>query len=82
MRFEKEIILAFFRKDFAVGREKWETNDPQVTKIGEDVYRVKMSATYTSMSKHKVASAQGVVRCLPENKEVRVENYIYDMSGS
>mmetsp|Transcript_685 Transcript_685/g.1229 ORF Transcript_685/g.1229 Transcript_685/m.1229 type:complete len:111 (-) Transcript_685:299-631(-) len=80
MRFVKEIILAFFKKDFAAGRQ-WEMHDPEVTEIGHDVYKVKMSATYTSKNKHKVASAQGVVRCLPEKREVRVENYIYDMSG-
>jgi len=76
----KEIILAFFKKDFPAGRQ-WEMVDPEVTEIGQDVYRVKMSALHASGNKHKVASAQGVVRCLPEIREVRVENYIYDMSG-
>jgi len=80
IRLAKEIIMAFFKKDFSAGRQ-WELGDPEVIEIGDDVYRVKMSATCGSRNKRKVASAQGVVRCLPEIREVRVENYIYDMSG-
>lgn len=76
----KDIILAFFKKDFPAGKQ-WEMHDPEVTEISRDVFKVKMSAAFTSRNKSEVASAQGVVRCLPEKREVRVENYIYDMSG-
>jgi len=76
----KEIIVAFFKKDFPAGRH-WEIHDPEIIEVGKDVYKVKMSATYAARHNHKVASAQGIVRCLPEKREVRVENYIYDMSG-
>ena len=72
--------MAFFKKDFPAGRQ-WDIHDPEVKEIGDNVYRVKMSATYTSRNKRNVASAQGVVRCLPEMREVRVENYIFDISG-
>ena len=49
--------LAFFKKDFTAGKQ-WETHEPEVTEIGEGVFRVKMSATYTSRNRHKIASAQ------------------------
>ena len=44
-------------------------------------YDVKMSATYNWSDGYRVATAQGVVECKPEQREVRVINYIYDVSG-
>lgn len=46
----------------------------------EHGFNVKMSATYDAEDEFQVASAQGVVRCYPENKEIRVLNYIYDVT--
>jgi hypothetical protein len=49
---------------------------------GEDnSYNVKMSATYDWQDGYRVASAKGVVRFQVQNREVRVKNYIYDVTG-
>lgn len=78
----KEIILAFFKKDFPAGRH-WQLHEPSVEeRVGEvKSYDVKMSATYNWSDGYRVATAQGVVECKPEQREVRVINYIYDVSG-
>lgn len=77
----REIIIAFFKKDFASGRY-WEMHEPTVTqRNGEDHgFNVKMAATYDAEDARRVASAQGVVRCFPEKKEIHVLNYIYDVA--
>jgi hypothetical protein len=77
----KDIIVAFFKKDFAAGRH-WELHEPSIIEKSQDVFDVKMSAIYDFNDVYRVASANGVVRCLPSKKEVRVENYIYDITGN
>jgi hypothetical protein len=47
----------------------------------ENSYNVKMSATYDWQDGNRVASAHGMVRCYVEKREVRVKNYIYDLTG-
>lgn len=57
-------------------------HEAEVVKKGENVFDVKMGASYDWSDRHQVASARGVVKFLANKKEVRVENYIYDVSGS
>jgi len=47
----------------------------------EHGYNVKMCATYDWEDAFRIASAQGVVRCNPEKKEISVLNYIYDVTS-
>ena len=60
----------------------WELHEPTVTQRNgeEHGFNVKMSATHDVEDSYQVASAQGVVRCYPENREIRVLNYIYDVT--
>jgi hypothetical protein len=55
-------------------------HETEVVKKRENVYDVKMGATYDWNDRHQVASAHGVVKFLTNKREIRVENYIYDMS--
>lgn len=77
----KEIIVAFFKKDFPKGRH-WTLLEPSIIQKADESFDVKMSAEYDKSNVYRVASAHGVVRCLPSKQEVRVENYIYDVSGN
>jgi len=48
---------------------------------GEDhTYRVEMSASYDWEDGRQLAMAKGFVKCLPEKKQVRVLNYLYNVS--
>jgi len=78
----REIIIAFFKKDFSSGRH-WELHEPNVDpRPGEEnVFNVKMCATYDWQDAFRIASAQGVVKCNPDAKEVSVLNYIYDITS-
>lgn len=76
----RDIIVAFFKKDFPAGSRHWNVNEPKVEKKSENVFDVSMNATY-DWKCHRVASARGVVRFLASGKEVRVENYLYDVTG-
>jgi hypothetical protein len=74
----KEIIVAFFKKDFPSGRH-WEMHEPQIgqklkTNDGT-AYPVTMSATYDWEDAYRVAHAKGVVRFRRAQKEIRIENY-------
>eukprot|EP00980_Cylindrotheca_fusiformis_P024089 scaffold11525_cov135-Cylindrotheca_fusiformis.AAC.5 len=60
----------------------WEMHDPEVVKKRENVFDVTMSATYDWNGRSQLASAKGAVKFLGKTKEVRVENYIYDISKS
>jgi hypothetical protein len=77
----KEIIVAFFKKDFPMGRH-WELHEPIVgdkvqgkTTAAGTVYPVSMSATYDWEDAYRVAHAKGVVRFRRAHKEIRIENY-------
>mmetsp|Transcript_5017 Transcript_5017/g.12709 ORF Transcript_5017/g.12709 Transcript_5017/m.12709 type:complete len:342 (-) Transcript_5017:360-1385(-) len=85
----KEIIVAFFKQDFPSGRH-WQMNEPTTslvpsksssTSSSTDMssYLVSMSATYDWEDAYRVATARGVVHF--KNKEIRVENYAYDLTG-
>jgi hypothetical protein len=83
----KEILVAFFKKDFPAGRH-WELHEPLVgdkivgkTAQGGTCYRVSMSATYEWDDAYRVAHAKGVVRFRRPQKEIRIENYRYNMTG-
>ena len=82
----REIILALFKKDFPSGRH-WELHEPEVgTKIkggagAGTALPVSMSATYDWEDAYRVAHAHGVVRFKRAQKEIRVENYTYDLTG-
>lgn len=78
----REIIIAFFKKDFPSGRH-WELHEPTVEdRPGPGIsYHVKMCATYDWQDAFRIASAQGVVQCNPDAKEVSVMNYMYDVTS-
>jgi hypothetical protein len=44
-------------------------------------YHVSMSATYDWDDAYRVANANGVVRFRRAQKEIRIENYRYDLTG-
>jgi hypothetical protein len=62
----------------------WEMHEPSVElRPGEeDSYNVKMSATYDWEDGFRVASAHGVVRCVRAQKDIRVLNYVYDVTSN
>jgi hypothetical protein len=77
----KEILVAFFKKDFPAGRH-WELHEPTVgekvagrTASAGTYYPVSMSATYDWDDAYRVAHAKGVVRFRRVQKEIRIENY-------
>jgi hypothetical protein len=82
----KEIIVALFKKDFPSGRH-WALHEPELgTKVkggaqGGTAYPVSMSATYDWEDAYRVAHCRGVVRFKRAQKEIRVENYTYDLTG-
>jgi hypothetical protein len=83
----KEILVAFFKKDFPAGRH-WELHEPTVgdKMVGKTAkegtfYHVSMSATYDWDDAYRVANAKGVVRFRRAQKEIRIENYRYDLTG-
>ncbi|KAG7373276.1 hypothetical protein IV203_034000 [Nitzschia inconspicua] len=83
----KEILVAFFKKDFPAGRH-WQLHEPIVgdKMVGKTAkegtwYRVSMSATYDWEDAYRVAQAKGVVRFRRAQKEIRIENYRYDLTG-
>ena len=61
----------------------WELHEPTVEDRpgSENSFQVKMCATYDWEDMFRIASAQGVVKCDPEKKEVSVLNYIYDITS-
>ena len=61
----------------------WELHEPTVEErpgLGSS-YHVKMCATYDWQDAFRIASAQGVVQCNPDAKEVSVLNYMYDVTS-
>lgn len=48
---------------------------------GGNSFNVKMCATYDWEDMFRIASAQGIVKCDPDAKEVSVFNYIYDVTS-
>mmetsp|Transcript_5016 Transcript_5016/g.12708 ORF Transcript_5016/g.12708 Transcript_5016/m.12708 type:complete len:349 (-) Transcript_5016:272-1318(-) len=88
----KEIIVAFFKQDFPSGRH-WQMNEPTTSLVpskssstssstetsSSSSYVVSMSATYDWEDAYRVATARGIVHF--KNKEIRVENYAYDLTG-
>ena len=75
----REIIIAFFKKDFPAGTH-WVLHEPTIAQTAENLYNVSMSATFEG-KRRRVASAQGAIHFLTEKREVRVENYLYDVTG-
>jgi hypothetical protein len=61
----------------------WELHEPTVEQRPgtESRFHVKMCATYDWQDAFRIASAQGVILCDPEAKEVSVLNYIYDVTS-
>ena len=68
---------------FLIYNRHWELHEPTVEqRPGEEhSYNVKMCATYDWQDAFRIASAQGVVQCQPEKREISVLNYIYDVSS-
>lgn len=60
------------------GCRHWELQEPIVSEVEDATksFDIKMSANYAFEGVHKVATAQGIVRC-HTNNEVHVENYVY-----
>jgi hypothetical protein len=83
----KEILVAVFKKDFPAGRH-WELHEPMVsdkivgkTAQGGICYKVSMNAKYEWDDAYRVAGAKGVVRFRRAQKEIRIENYRYNLTG-
>ena len=91
----KEIFLAFFKKDFPSIRH-WKLHEPTLAKVnskknndspsgrgggGTIAYAIKMNATYSWKDTYRFANARGVVRIKGIQKEIRVENFTYDLTG-
>jgi hypothetical protein len=90
----KEIIIAFFKKDFPSGRHWQIQKEPECTKLvpkqgspsagsigGGTAYRLSMSATYDWDDTYRVSTAKGIVRFRTAQKEIRIENYRYVTRG-
>mmetsp|Transcript_18114 Transcript_18114/g.41900 ORF Transcript_18114/g.41900 Transcript_18114/m.41900 type:complete len:242 (-) Transcript_18114:92-817(-) len=76
-----EIIEAFFRRDFIPGTH-WDI-DPTVVNELEDgvLFNVSKEATWDWKDIYSVASAKATIRFLPNQHEIRVEEYIYSVAG-
>jgi len=67
----------------------WKLHDPVLSRrgnseikkngCGETAYPITMNATYSWGDTYRVANARGVVRFV--EKEIRVENFTYDLKG-
>ena len=86
----KEIFIAFFKKDHSQGIRHWKLHEPEVGKDiksrqsrrGGTVYPLTMNATYAWGNIYRVAHAKGLVRFKgSQNKEIRVENFTYKLTG-
>ena len=93
----KEIFLAFFRKDFPsirhwklheptlakINSKKSNDDSPGGRGGGGGItaYAIKMNATYSWRDTYRFANARGVVRIKGIQKEIRVENFTYDLTG-
>ena len=86
----KEIFIAFFKKDHSQGIRHWKLHKPVLgnnskinnTGRGGTVYPITMNATYAWRNTYRVALVKGLVRFKGvQNKEIRVENFTYDLTG-
>lgn len=86
----KEIFIAFFKKDHSQGIRHWKLHVPEVGKNiksrqsrrGGTVYPLTMNATYAWGNIYRVAHVKGLVRFKgSQNKEIRVENFTYKLTG-
>jgi hypothetical protein len=75
-----DFFVFVFYTCFFCGYRHWELQEPIVREVEDAAksFDIKMSATYAFEGEHKVATAQGIVRC--HTNEVRVDNYVYTVN--